>query len=82
MNIDLGMHVPVHLNNERLHFVFPHAAAETSEPSFNVTLLFTFCFPGNVFCHDELLMSALVEGSVVSENRRVTLFRLFSSHEG
>lgn len=40
---------------------------------------FTFSFPGNVFCHDELLMS-VVEGSVVSENKRVTLFLLFFLH--
>lgn len=60
-----------------------------SAPSFNVTLFlsrstlfFTLSFPGNVFCHDELLMSALVEGSVVSENKRVTLFLLFSAAKG
>lgn len=41
----------------------------------------TFSFPGNVFCHDELLMS-MVEGSVVSENKRVTQFLLFSSPKG
>lgn len=32
----------------------------------------TFSSPGNVFCRDQLLMS-VVEGSVVSENKRVTL---------
>lgn len=48
--------------------------------SFNVTVFLsrpapfslTFSSPGNVFCRDELLMS-VVEGSVVSENKRVTL---------
>lgn len=33
MNIELRMHVPVHLNNERLHFIFSHAAAERLSPA-------------------------------------------------
>lgn len=43
------------------------------------TLPFTSSFPGNAFCHDELLMSASVEASIVSENKRVTPVLLFSS---
>lgn len=53
--------------------------------AFNLTVFlsrFTFSLPGNVFCHDELLMSASVEVSVVSENKRVTLFLLSSSPKG
>lgn len=47
------------------------------------TLPFTSSFPGgNAFCHDELLMSASVEASIVSENKRVTPVLLFSSPQG